>query len=164
MCLVRTIWIMVSKISPPPSGHCLILSIQHINLLQQQTETPIMCINSISQGAPSTPASCECHVCTAPPPTSKQDSSLPLFPPKCSTPSPCPSSLYPHLYLPSSSTTSSSTSLPSVVSSVASLSAALSSALQLTTSQGLICPHFKTCCMPLIDILSLNSCYFSSSN
>merc|ERR1719239_442549 len=88
----------------------------------------------LDNGAPSTPASCECHICTAPPPTSKQDSSLPLFPPKCSTPSPCPSSLYPHLYLPSSSTTSSS-SLPSVVSSVASLSAALSSALQLTTSQ-----------------------------
>ena len=149
MCLVRTIWIMVSKISPPPSGHCLILSIQHINLLQQQTETPIMCINSISQGAPSTPASCECHVCTAPPPTSKQDSSLPLFPPKCSTPSPCPSSLYPHLYLPSSST-ASSVPLPSVVSSVASLSAALSSALQLTTSQGL---NVIICNLPLIELL-----------
>ena len=66
-----------------------------------------------------------------------QDSSLPLFPPKCTSPMPCPSSLYPHLYLPTSSSTCS-TSLPSVVSSVASLSAALSSALQLTTSQGFI--------------------------
>merc|ERR550532_3279385 len=106
----------------------------------------------MDNGAASTPASCECHVCTAPLPTSKQDSSLPLFPPKCSTPSPCPSSLYPHLYLPSSSAP-----LPSVVSSVASLSAALSSALQLTTSQASTTVSSSSLSSTLPTSLSLSS-------
>lgn len=83
----------------------------------------------------STIQSCECHVCTAPTENGHQECSLPLFPPQPSNPpTPCSSSLYPHLYNLPTTSYSTSTSVPPVISSVASLSAALSSALHLTTS------------------------------
>jgi len=74
---------------------------------------------------------CECHVCTAPPTTS-QDSSLPLFPPQCPLSVTSSSSLYPHLYnVPGFTSTNSADA--SVSGSVSSLTAALSSALHIST-------------------------------